>query len=166
MRNKGVHLVLAACLLTAGPCFAGRLFNPHMGKWRLNPAKSSPGIDMMRKDLVHYEWSFFKIKITVSSVDGHGHRVHSEWIGNFDGQDYPVTGDPMLDTRSYRIVNDNTLDFTSKKGRQVITTGRIVVSPDGNTRTVVVTTWPGGLKGKPITGVAVYDKVKLFDKME
>jgi hypothetical protein len=135
-----------------------------MGKWRLNPAKSTPGVDTMRKDLVHYETSFFKTKITVSSVDIHGHRVHSEWIGNFDGQDYPVTGDPMLDSRSYRTVNDNTLDFASKKGGQLIMTGRIVIAPDGNTRTV--TTWSTDLNGKRVTGVAVYDKVKLFDKMK
>ena len=161
MRNKAFHLILAVGFLTAGTCFAD-LFSPQMGMWRLNPSKSNLGIQRLKNDVVEYEGAFFKTKITVSSVDVRGHAVHSEWIGNFDGQDYPVTGDPMADTRSYRKVNDNTLDFTVKKRGQIITTGRIVVAPDGNSRTV--TTVSTDSKGKRITSVAVYDKVKLFDK--
>jgi len=111
---------------------------------------------MGRNDLVDYERSMFKTKVTISGVDGRGHAVHSEWRGNFDGQDYPVTGDPTSDARSYRKLNDNTMEFTVKKGGKVVATGRIVVAHDGNTRTV--TTSSTNSKGKRITSTAVYDK--------
>ena len=163
MRHKTFGLVLAFCIFTAGACFAD-IFNPQMGTWKLNLAKSKLNEEMGRNDRVDYELSLFKTKVTVSGVDARGHAVHSEWKGNFDGQDYPVTGDPMSDARSYRKVNDKTLDFTVKKGGKVMATGRIVVTPDGNSRTV--TTWATNSKGKRITSVAVYDKAKLLDKVK
>ena len=159
MRNKTFGLVLAACFLTAGICSAG-LFDNQMGTWKLNPEKSRLSKDMGRNDLVDYELSFMKTKVTVSGVDSHGNPVHSEWKGKFDGQDYPVTGDPMSDTRSYRKVNDNTMDFTVKKAGRIMANGRIVVAPNGNSRTV--TTWATNARGKKIMSVAVYDKKNLL----
>jgi len=83
--------------------------------------------------------------------------MHSEWRGNFDGHDYPVSGDPNSDMRSYTKVNDHTLKFAGKKNGQVVSSGTIVIAPDGKTRTV--TSW--GMNGRKKTkSVAVYDKVK------
>jgi len=36
----------------------------------------------------------------------------------FDGKDYPVTGDPNSDMRSYTKVDEHTLGFNVKKRRQ------------------------------------------------
>ena len=55
--------------------------------------------------------------------------------GQVDGKDYPVTGDPNTDTRSYYKVNDHTLAFTTKKADRVTISGRGVVSADGKTLT-------------------------------
>jgi hypothetical protein len=161
MKNKTFGLLLAVCFLTAGMCSA-EVFNPQIAKWKLNPEKSKLRKEMGRNDLVDYEWSFMKIKVTISGVDSNGHAVHSIWKGNFDGKDYPVTGDPMSDARSYQKVNANTMDFTVKKGGEVRANGRIVVAPDGNSRTV--TSWAKNAKGKKITSIAVYDKVGLLKK--
>jgi hypothetical protein len=60
-------------------------------------------------------------------------------------------------------VNDNTMDFAVKKDGKVVASGRIVVAPDGNSRTV--TTRATNSKGKRITSVAVYDKVNLLGKI-
>jgi hypothetical protein len=48
------------------------------------------------------------------------------------------------------------LNFTVKKGGQIIDTGRLVVSADGKSRTVIV----GGTtpKGKKFKNIVVYDK--------
>jgi len=74
----------------------------------------------------------------------------------FDGKDYPVTGDPTSDMRSYKRVNDRTLEFTARKNRKVMVTGRAVVSADGKSRTVTTSgTTP---KGKKFKNTAVYDK--------
>jgi len=162
MTNKTFGLILAFCFLTSGACFAD-LFSPQMGTWKLNPAKSKLSREMGRNDMVDYEMSFMKTKVTISGVDKNGHALHSEWKGNFDGHDYPVTGDPSSDARSYRKVNDNTMEFTVKQGGKVMATGKIVVAPDGNSRTV--TSWSTNSKGKRVTTIAVYDKVNLRDKV-
>ena len=96
------------------------------------------------------------MKVTVDGIDANGNPTHSEWTGKFDGKDYPVTGDLIADTRSYRRINTRTLALTSKKGGKVTLTGRIVVSADGRTRTV--TTSATDSKGKKVRTTAVYDK--------
>ena len=96
------------------------------------------------------------MKITVEGTDSEGKPLHNEWTGKFDGKDYPVTGDPNSDARAYTKVDDHTLEFTVKKGDKVTTTGRIVVSADGKTRTV--TTSGTDAKGKKVSSTAVYDK--------
>src|SRR5712664_3950121 len=103
-----------------------------------------------------YEASGDSVKVTTDGTDGDGKPSHSEWTGKFDGKDYPVTGDPSTDTRSYKTVDDHTLTFANKKGDKVTISGRGVVSADGKTRTVTITgTDP---KGTKFTSTAVYDK--------
>jgi hypothetical protein len=43
-----------------------------------------------------------------------GRAVRDEWTGKFDGKDYSVTGDPRSDMRSYRKIDDHTLELTVK----------------------------------------------------
>ena len=57
----------------------------------------------------------------------------------FDGKDYPVTGDPESDARSYRKIDDRTMEFWVKKGGKVMASGKIIVAPDGKSRTVTTT---------------------------
>src|SRR4051812_16140422 len=153
MKNKTFGLVLVLCFLATG-AFAA-IFDVNIGTWKLDRAKSKLSRDMGRNDMVDYEWSLMKMKVSVSGVDARGNAIHSEWRGKFDGKDYPVTGDPISDTRSYMKVNDHTLKFAAKKGGEVVLNGTIVVAPDGKSRSV--TTW--GMQGKKkIKSVAVYNK--------
>jgi hypothetical protein len=48
------------------------------------------------------------------------------------------------------------LEFSVKKGAKVTTTGRVVVSADGKTRTVTAS--GTNSKGKKFSSTAVYDK--------
>jgi hypothetical protein len=82
--------------------------------------------------------------------------AETEWTGKFDGKDYPLTGDPTADTRSYTKVNDHTLTLENKKGGSVVTSGRIVVSADGKTRTLTAS--GKNAEGKKVTSKAIYDK--------
>jgi hypothetical protein len=75
---------------------------------------------------------------------------------NFDGKDYPVTGDPASDMRSYTKIDDRTLGLTVKKGGKVVGTGRVAVAADGKSRTVTIS--GTNAKGKKFKSVAVYDK--------
>jgi hypothetical protein len=72
-----------------------------------------------------------KVKITVDGVNAKGKPDHNEWVGKFDGKDYPVTGDQAFDARAYRQVNGRTLDMTLKKKGKVVGTGLVTVSGDG-----------------------------------
>src|SRR4029453_5596823 len=93
------------------------------------------------------------------SQDGHGkdgQSTHNEWTGKFDGKDYAVTGDPTSDMRSYSKVADRTLKMTVKKDGKVTAKGRIVVSADGKSRTVI--TSRTDVEGKKIKNIVVYDK--------
>lgn len=113
---------------------------------------------MGRNNTVKYEMAFpFQTKVTVDGVDGKGKPTHSEWTGMFNGTDYALTGDPEADTRSYNKVDDHTLNFWQKKGGKVTTSGKIVVSADGKSRTV--TTMAKNKKGKMARVTAVYDKM-------
>lgn len=94
--------------------------------------------------------------VTIDGTDAAGKPTHNEWMGKFDGKDYPVTGDSTSDARSVKKVDDHNLTFAVKKGGKVLFTGTIVLSADGKTRTV--TTEGTDAAGKKVTATAVYDK--------
>ena len=152
MKAKTIALSISLVFVSVAMGFQT---NPQMGTWKLNEAKSKFA-GKARNQTVVYETAGDQTKVTVDGVDENGGAVHNEWTGKFDGKDYPVTGDATSDSRSYRMINKNTLALTGKKGGKVTLTGRIVVSRDGKTRTVTTTTTNS--QGKKVRNVAVYDK--------
>ena len=152
MKAKTIVLTVALCFVAVALCFAADAFT---GTWKLNEAKSKLA-GGPKNNLVVYEAAGDNVKITVDGTDSDGKPTHNEWTGKFDGKDYPVTGDPSSDSRSYKMVNDNTLTFTNKKDGKVTITGRVVVAADGKSRTVTVSGTDS--KGTKFTSTAVYDK--------
>jgi hypothetical protein len=127
-----------------------------IGTWKLNEVKSKLNPEGPKNTTVVYIVAGDSVKVTVDGVDKDGKPTHNEWTGKFDGKDYPVTGDANSDVRSYKKIDDHTLELTGKKGSKVTLAGRITVSPDGKSRTVDVTaTDPSG---KKVSSTAVYDK--------
>jgi hypothetical protein len=127
-----------------------------MGTWKLNEAKSKIGAGAPKNSTVVYEAAGDSVKVTVDGTNADGTPLHNEWTGKFDGKDYPLTGDPEADSRSYKQVNDHTLALTNKKGGKVTTSGKIVVSADGKTRTVTAS--GTNSTGKKVSSTGVYDK--------
>ena len=153
MQIRTIGLTLAFCFLGGALCFAA---DPQMGTWKLNEAKSKITPGTLRNTHVVYSSMFGQVKIKADGIDANGKPSHTEWSGKFDGKDYPVTGDPNSDARSYTKVNERTLTTTNKKNGKVTVTGQIVVSADGKSRTVTLNgTTP---KGKKFRNVVVYDK--------
>ena len=152
MKARTTMLTLAMCLVAVW-CFAE---DPNLGTWKLNEAKSKIATGAPKNSTVVYEAAGDNVKVTVDGTDGDGKPAHNEWTGKFDGKDYPVTGDASQDTRSYKKVNARTLAMSIKKDGKVTSTGRIVVAPDGKSRTV--TTTRNDPKGKKVKSTAVYDK--------
>src|SRR2546426_5745827 len=152
MKARTMVVTLAVCFVGA-VCLAE---DANMGTWKLNEAKSKLAPGAPKNSTVVYEAAGDNVKITVEGPDSEGKPLHNEWTGKFDGKDYPVTGDPNSDARAYTKVDDHTLEFTVKKGDKVTTTGRVVVSADGKSRTV--TTSGTDASGKKVSSTAVYDK--------
>lgn len=152
MKTRTLLVTLAVWFAAGAVCFA----NPMMGTWKLNQAKSKLGHGKMKNNTVMYQSELFKTTIIIDGTNEKGKPAHNEWTGNFDGKDYAVKGDPTSDMRTYKKIDDRTLDFTAKKGGKVMATGRIVVAADGKSRTVTTTGLTG--KGKKFRTIAVYDK--------
>jgi endonuclease YncB( thermonuclease family) len=154
MKARTLLLSLFVCMFAAA-LYAAE--NPNMGTWKLNDAKSKFPPGATKNDTVVYVADGDNIKVTTDGKDKDGKEVHTEWVGKFDGKEYPVTGDVGTGaTRSYKVIHERKMELTSKEGDKVTNHGTIEVAKDGKTRTVdVESTAPDGKKMKT---KAVYDK--------
>jgi hypothetical protein len=151
MKVRTLVLTLALCCAGATVCVA----EDSIGTWKFNEAKSQVPVSAMKNTTVVYTMQGDNIKcVTDGSRDGK--PIHTEWIGKFDGKDYPLTGDSAADTRSYTKVDDHTIKLANKKAGKVTTGGEIVISKDGKSRTL--TTSGTDANGKTIKSRSVYDK--------
>jgi len=153
MKARTLLLSLALCFIGAAVCFAD---NPNTGTWKLNEAKSKIPAGSVKNTTVVYEAAGDSVKVTTDGTDKNGNPSHTEWTGKFDGKDYPLTGDPAADSRSYKTIDDHTMMLANKKDGKVVVSGRIVISADGKSRTL--RTRRTDAAGKKVTSSAVYDK--------
>jgi hypothetical protein len=153
MKTRKFLLAVFVCLFAVAMYAAD---NPNMGTWKLNEAKSKIPADAPMNTTVVYNADGDNIKVTTDGVDGKKQPAHSEWVGKFDGKDYPVTGGDSGAMRSYKVINERKMELTTKTGDKVTNHGTIEVAKDGKTRTVdIEATAPDGKKMK---SKAVYDK--------
>jgi hypothetical protein len=153
MNRRAVLLTVVLCLLGLTLAFAD---NPNMGTWKLNEAKSKIPTGAPKNNTVVYEAAGDQIKVTVDGQDGKGNPLHTEWTGKFDGKDYPVTGDATTDMRSYKEINERTLEITNKKDGKEVARGHVEVAKDGKTRTLKTEGMDAA--GKKVHSMSFYDK--------
>jgi hypothetical protein len=153
IRTRSFVATLAACSVAVVVCIAAEA---QMGTWKLNEAKTKLGPGMVKNHTVVYAPAGDNVKVTVDGTDATGKPLHNEWTGKFDGKEYAVTGEANSDMRSYKRVDDRTLELTGTKGGKITQTGTIVVSPDGKTRTVTINGTTA--TGEKVSGTAVYEK--------
>jgi hypothetical protein len=153
MKTRTMLLTVAALFAVAALCLAADV---NVGTWKLNEAKSKINPGAPKNTMVVIAAAGDSMKVTVDGIGADGKPAHNEWTGKFDGNDYPITGDPAADMRAYKPVNDHTLALTEKKGGKTTNTGRVVVSADGKTRTVTVSGTDAN--GKKMSVTFVYDK--------
>lgn len=154
MKLRTGVLLLTALLASVAVAYAAD--DPQLGTWKLNEAKSKISAGTPKNTTVVYAADGDNVKVTVDGVGTDGKPTHNEWTGKFDGKDYPVTGDSSVDTRSYKKVNDKTLELSNKKGGKVTATGTVTVSADGKIRTLK-------LHGTDATGKK-YESTLHYDK--
>ncbi len=153
MKTRTIALTVALFFVAVAVSFASDV---NLGTWKLNEAKSKIPAGSTKNNTVSYEAAGDSMKVTVDGITGDGTAFHSEWTGKFDGKEYPLTGDPSADMRSYKKVSDHTLLLNNKKDGKATLSGKIVVSADGKSRTLTVSGTDA--KGKKVKYAAVYDK--------
>ena len=148
-------LVLISVLAATAAVLAA---DNNVGTWKLNLARSkySPGPAPKSQTLRIEAWGDDGVKYTADGVDADGKPTHAEFQAKYDGKDYPFKGNPDADVLSYKRIDANTVQATLKlKGKAAIT-AKVVVSPDGKTRTV--TQMGTNAQGQALNILSVYDK--------
>ncbi len=153
MNRKTILAALAGLCVSVAVCLAA---DANVGTWKLNEAKSKIAPGLGKNTSVTYTAEGDSMKCAVDGVLPDGKPAHNEWTGKFDGKDYPLVGDPSSDTRACKKIDDRTMEITNKKAGKVTTTGRVVISADGMTRTLTVT--GNDAAGKKVTSTFVYEK--------
>jgi hypothetical protein len=153
----GSVALLVTGLVVTRPQVALAQSDPHLGTWVLNVGKSkyTPGPTPKEQTSV-YSAAGQGIKVATKGTSADGKPTATEFTGNFDGRDHPVTGNPDWDAVSLKRVDSQTIEFTRKKGGKSVQTATSVVSKDGKTRTV--TTAGVNAQGQKINTVGVYEK--------
>jgi hypothetical protein len=153
MNMKKAVLTTVLCLTAMTVAFAA---DPNVGSWKLNDAKSTTVAGAPKNLTVVYTAVGDSYKCVVDGVDGAGKPTHNEWTGKFDGNDYPVTGDPTADTRSLKLVSPGHYALSNAKDGKTTITGTVAFSADNKTRTLTMQLTDAA--GKKLTSVAVYDR--------
>jgi len=141
--------VRKAMLLLAVFGFVGLIWaaGPFDGTWKTDPSKTQysgrkPEVLLLQNGVYQ----------TTSST---GEKVNFK----ADGTDQPAPPEAKTyDTRAYKIVDDKTLESTTKKDGKVIGSGRYTVSADGKTMTIESTNNPEAGK-QPETYKTIYARV-------
>ena len=153
MKTRSIVMTFVLCLLAFTVSFAQ---NPNMGTWKLNEAKSTIPDGLGKNTTVVYSDAGADIKVTTDGVNAAGQPTHTEWTGKFDGKPYPVTGDPNVDSRTYKTHGERTLKLANMKGDKTVSNGKVELAKDGKSRTLEVTYF--GADKKEIHAKYVYDK--------
>lgn len=144
-------LVLAA----AGPADA-QSGDPLAGTWTLNVARSRFAGPPPKSQTTRLDAVTGGVREVVDRVNADGSTTHWDVTVMFDGRDTPINGDPSRDTVAFTRVDDRTADVVNKKGGLVVSRMRIVVAPDGRTRTNTVTALDAS--GRAIESTMVFDR--------
>jgi hypothetical protein len=150
-------LVIMTAILVLALATVAMAADPHVGTWKLNVAKSkfSPGT-APKSGTLKMDVQDNGLKVVSDGVDAEGKASHSEFAAKYDGKDYPVTGDPDVDTVSLTKIDANTVDYVQKKDGKEVQRGRTVISRDGKT-------WTLPYKAKDAQGRNV-NNIEIFDR--
>ena len=163
-RGIGVFIGIVAFLPLPQTSAAAQATEPLTGTWKLNLAKSTfnpPDLSVPNL-VVTYEVRRDKITASLDGVDSSHRAVHSEYMATFDGKDYPITGTidgkpaPNQDSISWKRIDERTYEVVNKTNGQVTTTRRIVVAPDGKSRTTTIT--GRDAQGRTVNNVLFFER--------
>jgi endonuclease YncB( thermonuclease family) len=131
--------------------------DPVIGTWTLNVAKStfSPGPGSTSAT-VTFEAAGQSVHVVADIVDAKGVTQHTEYTGNYDGKDYPITGVAGVDTVSLKRIDATSTQRIDKKAGKVVQTWDRKVSADG--KTLTVTQKGTDAEGRTVNNVMTFEK--------
>ena len=153
----GVVAFLAVCLFATSSLSSFAQTDHIIGTWKLNLAKSklNPGPPPKNQTLT-YEAVGQGVKVTVKGTDAEGKPIDNQFTANFDGKDYPVSGNPDWDTVAWKRIDAYKSEVSRKKAGKVLSTATRVISNDGKTLTFTEKGVNG--KGEKISNTVVYER--------
>lgn len=153
--RSGIAVVV--CAVFSALVVSAQASDPAIGTWTLNAAKSkfNPG-PAPKSITVTFETAGQGIHVVADAVDAKGATAHTEYTGNYDGKDYPLSGVPIADQVSLKRIDARTTQRSDKKAGKVVQTYVRKVSADGKTMTV--TQKGTDADGKPVNNTVVFDK--------
>ena len=129
---------------------------PWVGVWKLNASKSTAPSDRYKRVITKIEPWEDGLKVSYEMVGLRGGVSHLEWIGRFDGMDYPVEGADYIVTNAYTRLSDQSYEIAVKVEGALASTARVEVSQDGKTLTSVTT--QKNAQGRTTVTSSVYDR--------
>lgn len=111
--------------------------DPTDGTWLLDvgASKFDPGPGPQSQARI-YKADGKTIKMVALTIDAQGKQIHIEYAGAYDGRDYPVTGNPRVETIAQERIDFYTVKTKTKRGGKVTATTTRVISQDGKTMTI------------------------------
>lgn len=163
-RRTGVLAAIVAIAALQPAFAAAQAPEPLTGTWKLNLAKStfSPPDLSAASLLVTYEVKGDTVTASLDGVDSDHRAVHSEYTATFDGKEHPVRGTidgkpvPNQGAVAWKRIDARTYEVVNKTDGQVTTTRRIVVAPDGKSRTTTIT--GRDARGRPVHHVMFFTR--------
>lgn len=133
------------------------LLQGEIGTWKLNVEKSKYDPGPGRKSgMSTRERAGSGVRVTTEMVDGEGKSIPNQSTFEYDGKDYPLTGNSAYDAVSYKLLDAFNASYTRTNGGKVVETATIVMSMDG--RVLTVSTEGTDSQGRPFNNVAVWEK--------
>jgi len=155
MRQQSFWFTAAAIgVLMLSRVSAGQEQAPWLGTWSLNLSKSQPA--RYKRVTSRIEPWRDGLKVSYDMVGIRGGVTHWEWLGKFDGKDYPMQGVDTVLTNAYRKIDGRSYEIVVKVDGAVVATSRVVVSPDG--KTLQVSTEERVAGGQTVNTTAVYER--------
>lgn len=154
--GKHILVVMTAILVLALATVA-MAADPHVGTWKLNPAKSkvNPG-PPPKSEMATFTAQDNGLRLVADGMDGEGKAFHVAYAAKFDGKDYPLTGFTDADTVAIKRNDANTFSELIKKAGKEVMSARLVASKDG--KTLTRTTKEKNAKGQDVNNTYIYDK--------
>jgi hypothetical protein len=159
---SGRRLLVAlslAILATASLRVSAQAADAWVGTWQLDVGHSTwvPGPAPYTRGTWQVErHADGQLLMIYDLVGVRGGVTHMEWIGSFDGKDYPLQGPDAPVTYAYTVVDARTIALVVKVDGAIAASARVALSPDG--RTIETATTSNNARLGRVTSTSIYRK--------